>query len=269
VDRSLLQDPLELECLQGFDHARFGVLARSLQVLLGHGAVDYAIDAVRQFAQATRRQPASLGSQLVDVLPVRIANALEEIGCTTAAAFLKLSDGEICSVPGLGEQTIAMREQLRLEIASGVRLEECGGDEELEFDFLADCPREVLDYVEGRMSQSDTKEVSVLDALKVIAERGTEAVAAIDRKLIELEAEVASLKKMKAMLMPATPRKPARLADKYIPIADGMFEHLKGGVSAMPGKIAVQVQSSAIIVGKIAKEDKRFMRYSDGRIGLA
>jgi hypothetical protein len=182
---------------------------------------------------------------------------------------LKLRDAEILAVPNLGERVIEIREQLRRELAAGVRLEECGGDEELEFDWLADdVPREVLDFVEGRMIQPEGKQVSVMDALKVISERGMEAAMEIDRKLIALEAEIASLKKMKAMLLPPAPRKPMRLPESAAPVASAMLKALVGK-TLKPSEIASEVKSTAIMVGKIAKNDSRFMRYSDGRIGIA
>ena len=263
------KNPLELECLQGFDHSRFGVLARALQVLLGHGAVDYAVAAVRQFAQQTRRRVATPSSQLVDVISIRTANALEQIGCTTVAAFLMLQDAEVLAVPNVGERVLADREQLRRELAAGVRLEEYGSDEDLAFDFFAaDVPRDVLDYVEGRMNQS-LQNVSVMDALRVLAERGNEAAREIDVKIASLNAEIAQLKKMRSMLGVKAVRKPTELSDKYKPIADAMAKVLVDGVSDMPGKIAPKVNASPIIVGKIAKEDSRFMRCEDGRICLA
>lgn len=260
---------MELECLQGFDHARFGVLARSLQVLLGRGALDHAIFAVRQFAVQTRRRVATPASQLVDVVPVRLANALEEIGVTTVAAFLRMRDAELFSVANVADAALAVRERLRQELAAGKLLEACGGDEELAFDWFADyVPRGVLDYVDGIMNQS-TVNVSVMDALKVLSERGPEAVREIDTKLASLRVEIDQLKQMRSMLAPKEKRK-MKLPDKYKQLGDAIAEMLKSEKEALrPKVIAARLHSSGIVVGKIAANDARFMRYDDGRIGLA
>jgi len=262
-------NPLDLECLRDFDHARFGVLARSLQILLAHGAMDYAIAAVRQFAVQTRRRVATPASQLVDVVPVRLANSLETIGCTTLSAFLKLRDVEVLSTPDVDVGALAIREQLRRELAAGRLLEACGGDEELAFDFLADSvPHNVLDYVEGRMNQSVTN-VSVLDALKVLSERGDEAVREIDSKIAALRSEMDQLNKMRSMLAPKVKRK-MKLPEKYKPLSDAMAVLLRGEKESLrPKDLATRLKSSGIVIGKIAANDSRFMRYDDGRIGLA
>jgi hypothetical protein len=261
-------NPLDLECLRDFDHARFGVLARSLQVLLGRGALDYAIAAVREFARQTRRRVATSASQLVDVLPLRLANALETIGCTTLSAFLQLQDAEVLSTPNVDGGALVIREQLRRELAAGKLLESCVG-EELAFDFFADTvPQCVLDYVEGRMNQS-VANVSVLDALKVLSERGDEAVREIDSKIAALQSEMDQLNKMRSMLVPKVKRK-IKLPEKYKPLSDAMAEMLRGEKESLrPKVLATRLKSSGIVIGKIAANDSRFMRYDDGRIGLA
>jgi hypothetical protein len=262
-------NPLDLECLRDFDHARFGVLARSLQVLLGRGALDYAIAAVREFARQTRRRVATPASQLVDVLPLRLANALETIGCTTLSAFLQLQDAEVLSTPNVDGGALVIREQLRRELAAGELLEVCGGDEELAFDFFADTvPQCVLDYVEGRMNQS-VANVSVLDALKILSERGDEAVREIDSKIAALQSEMDQLNKMRSMLVPKAKRR-FKLPEKYKPLSDAMAEMLRGEKESLrPKVLATRLKSSGIVIGKIAANDSRFMRYDDGRIGLA
>jgi uncharacterized small protein (DUF1192 family) len=253
-------NPLDLECLRDFDHARFGVLARSLQVLLGRGALDYAIAAVREFARQTRRRVATPASQLVDVLPLRLANALETIGCTTLSAFLQLQDAEVLSTPNVDGGALVIREQLRRELAAGKLLESCVG-EELAFDFFADTvPQCVLDYVEGRMNQS-VANVSVLDALKILSERGDEAVREIDSKIAALQSEMDQLTKAKRRF---------KLPEKYKPLSDAMAEMLRGEKESLrPKVLATRLKSSGIVIGKIAANDSRFMRYDDGRIGLA
>lgn len=268
-------DPLKLECLEGFDHGRFGVACRTIQVLLGYGYVDRAVECLRQFAVESRRRAATPQTPLVDVVPVRVANSLEQIGITTLAAFLRASDQQLWSVPNIGEGCIRLREQLRRELQTG---ELMAGEpvDDLSLDFLKDeCPQEVLDFVE-RNRQVSSASVSVLDALKVIADRGAEAVSEIDSKIADLQAEIDQLKKMRSLLGGKTnPRergeyKPMQLTDEHVETADKMHKVLTDARAALPpAQIASKIGQHFALVGRIAKADSRFMRYSDGRIGLA
>lgn len=265
-----LQNPMDLECLRDFDHQRFGVLARALQVLLAHGALDYAIAAVRQFAAQTRRVPATRATQLIDVVGVRIANALEDIGCTTVGAFVRMCDGQILAVPNLGDGVVAIRDRLILELQRGELVEDlcAGGAEGLEFDFLdAEVPRELVQFSEGVMSTGVSSNVSVFDALRVLSERREEAAREIEAKIIALEDEISSLKQMQKLLGGKT-KKQRKLPGDLVKVAASMAEVLVGK-ALKPGEIAGMIGSTPIQIGKIAANDERFKRNSDGRIALA
>lgn len=261
-------DPLKLECLAGFDHGRFGVACRAMQVLLAYGYVDRAVDCLRQFAVQSRRQVATPQTPLVDVVPVRLANALEELGVTTLAAFLRCGDRQLEGVANVGSGAIRLREQLRSELLTG---ELRAGEEvdDLSFDFLTDeYPEEVLKFIERKTEVSAT-EVTVLDALKVIAERGSEAVEQIDVKIEQLQSEIDQLKKMRALLGPKETRT-LKLTAEHLKVADRIESVLKANAAAMmPKHLAAKCGLHYAIVGRIARADRRFMRYDDGRIGLA
>lgn len=129
-------NPNGLECLEDFDHGKFGVLARKLQLLLATGQTERAVEEVRQFALETRRRPATMQSQLVDVVPVRLANALHLIGVQTVAAFLRCTDAQLMGVPNVGELAVLIRERVARELATGRLLEGLEEDQrQLAYDF--------------------------------------------------------------------------------------------------------------------------------------
>lgn len=272
----------EPDCLVGFDHARFGVLARSLQVLLAHNAVEHAHMAVRGFAQQAHKRKATRQSLLVDLMPLRYANALEDVGCVTLQAFLAMSNRDIECIPECGEWVISQRDRMRGLLQSGELYEVCGDDEDLYYDFREGdkLPSSLQRFTEGaRMSNgmgsiSDRRNVSVMDALLVISERKDEACREIDAKLDALTKEIRELKQLKSMLV-GKQTKVRALSDTHKVIADLMFKSLRTATSSLkPAEIANLVTSpkqavTAIIVGKIVKNDKRFVRWSDGRISLA
>jgi hypothetical protein len=260
-----IQNPLGLECLSGFDHQRFGVLARALQVLLAHGAIEYAVSSVRQFAAQTRSTPATQSSPLVEVVGVRLANAMEQVGCTTVGAFTRMADAEILSVPNVGEGAIAIRDRLRCELASG---ELASQDfEELEFDFLDwRYPHEVLKFSEVAMSLGSAN-ISVMDALKVLSKRREEGTREIDSQIARLESEINSLKQMRKLLGGKN-KKAKSLSSDLQKVASRMADALVGK-AMKPGEIAGLLGSTAIQIGKIAANDARFKRNDDGRIVLA
>lgn len=269
------RNPLDLECLKGFDHDRFGVLARSLQVLLAHGAMDYAIAAVRQFAVQTRLVPATMESQLVDVVGVRLANALEGVGCTTVAAFLHMADWAITRIPNVGEGAVATRDRLRAELGTGRVLEEWDSDG-LEFDFLAaEFPREVIQFVERDMSAGMNSSVSqpagqlnVFEALKLLSNNRNAAAREIETRIVALEDEIDSLKAMLKLLGKKKAKQAKPLAGDMARVATAMLSLLVDK-AMKPGEIASEIGSTAIQVGKVAANDARFKRHADGRIALA
>lgn len=276
-----MSDEQELDCLKGFDHARFGVLARTLQILFAYDQIEHACRAVRQFGQQTRKKVASPSSQLIDVIPVKIANALEECAeVTTVHAFLAMSEKQIRKIPSCGDGVVELQSSLRKELATGELMEVCGGDEELYFEFKPEdrLPVAVEEFVRSIPMHSGVREqpISVMDALKVLAERGEEAAREIDVKIAEHKKQIAELKRMRSMLGGTKKQRAQKpLSDELKRLGDSMHNILRGeSVGLRPSVLASKLTTpknrvAPVQIGMVAARDSRFMRYDDGTIGLA
>jgi hypothetical protein len=276
-----LQNPMDVEALREFDFARFGILARSLQVLLGHGQLPLALLAVRQFFACTRRDAVSFETPLADAIPVRYCNALQEkYGWDlNVGAFCKMSDAEVTGVDQCGDMVRELRDALKAEVTSGVRRKYIESEDELWFDFDAwdasadaclaitkvrlekDQVVEKVSVATEEVIVSASNEISVVDALKVLASKSDEAVAELDARIANYKAKILDLRKMRRMLAgPGTsgPRAAGQQSDKMREVADKLVECMQPGARYLPKELADLISSSYMTVGRAARSDARF-----------
>jgi hypothetical protein len=276
-----LQNPMDVEALREFDFARFGILARSLQVLLGHGQLPLALLAVRQFFACTRRDAVSFETPLADAIPVRYCNALQEkYGWDlNVGAFCKMSDAEVTGVDQCGDMVRELRDALKAEVTSGVRRKYIESEDELWFDFdawdasadaclaIAKVRSEKDQVVVERVSVateevivSASNEISVVDALKVLASKSGEAIAELDARIANYESKILDLRKMRRMLAgPGTGAKAVgEQSDKMRAVADKLVECMQPGARYLAKELADLISSSYMTVGRAARSDARF-----------
>lgn len=78
-----------------FDHQRWSVACREMQVRIVRGDTAKAHDVLDAFTRFTGYTKATLASSVGSVLPVRIANELEDAGYTKLQAIDRVSDAQL------------------------------------------------------------------------------------------------------------------------------------------------------------------------------
>ena len=105
--------------LAKFDKARWSVAVREMQIRVLHGNHEAAVRILREFCANTSATYATLDSMVGDVLPVRIANLVEAIGCDTVRSLDKMSDRALAAIPNMGDTTIGLIRRTIQNIKAG------------------------------------------------------------------------------------------------------------------------------------------------------
>lgn len=310
-DREFLQqtqNPLGIEVLETFDFAKFGTLARALQILLATGQVDYAVSAVRQFAQATCAEQLGPESPLASAIPLRYANAIETAYARVfnLQAFAALSDTAIQSIPGCSDAVIEWRDRIRDCIKYDRPITEWIGDElDLWFDFMDEPmpswtdqllrsiglqPVSGIGFQPVLPSTSTTKGVSnvstgtdLLTTMRALFDQSADALRKIDQAIAAKENEIAELKQMRKMLERVTSgtrstdkrqtAAKAETSERYKSLADQMVQLMTVGRQYKARQLEQMLTEAGVtvtyvIVGKVAARDPRF-KAAHGLIELA
>ncbi len=280
------QNPLNVDVLQNFDFARFGVLARSLQILLAHGQLDHAIAALRQFAAATHIQPITADTLLCDAIPLRYANVIEsEYGVMNVQAFCKLPDQALRTRCG-GEHLIVLRDQLAHALKHRGR-SEVSIDEDLWFDFSdVPMPDWTGQLTQRSLTEDDRMNNTTLQTLKELLNDPSAAITEIDERIDSLQAEVESLRQMRRLLdrtgnrsnrsAPSRRLRPNVSADvtqRWTDLAERIAAVMEMGrgykakqIQGMCAEVGLHIDYA--MIGRIARNSNRF-RVVSGLIELA
>jgi hypothetical protein len=284
--------------LAAFDSARWSVTCRHMQLRLIAGNVEAAVSALRSFAGSSSYEPASSASPLSAVLPVRIANALEDCGYLNVASVARASDAELARVPNVSVASIALIRRVVQQVADGTAIELSDEDEELvdaELLYPATAAAELESRLLSRLRSDQpllthqpttlnqqptttmTNAEQVLSALDTLSGSPDTALEVIDAKITTLEAEIAKYRRLRKMLggSPATPRTaPVRkpeTKEAYMKLGDAMAAILAQRGPLKASAIAQEMAdgTTMIAVGKAVTADhQRFIRRTDGLIEL-
>jgi hypothetical protein len=260
--------------LERFDYQRWTIVCRSMMIRIVRGEIEGAVDGLRQFSKEPFRTVATLDSPVTSVLPVRIANYLEEDGYFDLRSVADESDDTLREIENLGPKALAEIRDTIDRVLEGAVLDTYFQDDDFVEEEL--CVRQVPAHVvcNCKKESTMTNEEKVLDALETLAGSPDTAAEVLDKKIATLQDEVNRLKRLRSMIAKSTESKTAGKSHTYEltperkAIADRMFQNLTKHGPRKAGLIADDLNVHQLTIGKIAKADSRFVS-STGRIELA
>lgn len=261
------QDEYLRQCLQRYSRIDFGVMMRQVEIaLFVYSNVELAIRSLRHFAAKQPIGEVTIESWVIEALPMRMANFLEQAGYLNLHAVDKASDEDLLAIRGFGKSQLQfIRKALRM-VKAGVYVKDQSEDEDLapEWDFYENFREMVPDYQTKPCNFKGTGQVTangktdLAQALMLLMEHKDEAVAEIDQKIEELQSELSHLKSMKKMLGGTTLAKTS-LAKPVDEAAESLIEKLllvHGPLTC--GEIGKQLEMHHVAVGHVVRRSKKF-----------
>lgn len=285
------------ELLERWNRDGFGVFCRTLEVLLIRGHNAAAMRLLQSFSGWTDPNPVSLASHVADVLPIRIANALESVGVLTLGAADKATDLELLKIDQIGEYGVQAIRAACAAARAGQRLERyvlehepsLAPDWEVDRDLaIAMCGGCTCQGVETgevtagtevtkrrRIVATDKTDISgALAALAVLMENPTAAVAQIDAEIESLSAEIAALKRQRDLLMPPVRKvrdasKTGRLTNNVPELIDKLVTALESaGESMRPKDLSERTGIPYCTIGKIVQQSEGRLKTTGKHVAL-
>lgn len=287
-----MESDFTAELLSGFDAARWSVACRHMQLRIVHGNIEAAIAVLRAFFRFTGYELATEQSPLASVLPVRIANTLEDAGYLTVASVARATNADLREIPNIGGEAISTIRSMQQSVASGGRLVQFEEDEELLDESLYLTPELYQRFTDAMNRKRLTVEKTpvaidkppekttekpmtdaerVLAALDTLSDSPDTTVEVIDKHIAELDVQIERYKRLRKMLIGSSlkgkPIKPTALLKKC---CDAMVKILSAKGPLKPAAIANELADGTtyITVGRAASSDRRFIRRTDGVIEL-
>jgi hypothetical protein len=247
---------------QHFDYQRWTIYCRMMLLRIARGEFEGAHAALRDFCRGPWKRIARVDSHIAAVLPVRIANALEDGGYDTIDSVRLEDDETLLELPNMGERTVReIRERIE-QVLTGNLLENYF-DDELQVDWdlcLRVGPGGSAGVLDCTCHIEKAKPMSVLE--KIAALSDPKLVAEIDSEIAEHESAITKLRTARKMVCGSASRRATKpldaeklaLADKMV----GVLQKAKQGLT--PSELAKRAGTNHFLVGKIAKADTRFTR---------
>jgi hypothetical protein len=264
-----------------WDREPFGLFARRLEILLMRGMIGVAHRALDGFICLDRPDPPSLGSSVVTVLPVRVADKLEQAGYLTVACLQAATDGELLAISTIGWKQLDLIRTVVRAVKTGEPLGRVVHKDEpdlrpewdIDWEYLAVCDSQTRQCMcsqvdqpscgdhqsnlggKVRMNEFSGKLSAALDLLDGDAEA---SVQQIDSRIVALEANISKLRRLRAVLSPPPPkakgstRIPLFVKEQADPLIDKLCAALVTSGRAMRPKELMAVTDIAYMtIGKL------------------
>ena len=114
-----------------FDNARWSMTCRQMQVRIMRGDIEQAHEILQAFCRFTGRVKATMQSPLAAVLPVRIANALEDEGYVTVQSAAAAFDAQLAEIDQFGPTMLGELRRTIEKIRRGEQWEQFEDDQDL------------------------------------------------------------------------------------------------------------------------------------------
>lgn len=264
------QDLSTEELLAQWDAARWSVACREMQIRISRGCFEAAHRVLSHFCRDTQPDFATLDSHVASVLPVRIANSLEEAGFTTLRSVDNELDEALFRIPNFGEVSIGVCRKTIASVRAGTVPEICPDDY---YDELIDSEHSYHLRAFNNfkpISQTEQRVMAASERIKeamslLMADTGG-ALEISDKEISEHEAEIVRLKSMRKFLGGETKSKVRRtdLTPKLAKIEASVFETITKHGPAEIDQLVPLVTASRLAIGmavarskRLAKEGKR------------
>jgi hypothetical protein len=248
-----------------FDYQRWTITCRMMLMRIARGEYEGAHAALRCFCKQPWRVIATTKSPLAAVLPVRIANALEDSGYDDVDSIRLEDDPTLLEIANFGEQALRECRDVVDRVLAGTVLESYFEDElQTDWDLCVQLgPGGPIASGECIQCKEGKNIVSVLEQLEQLSEGKT--LDLIDGEIAELSDKIDRLRSARRLLAklngaPTASRSSAKPKVNSNDLADAMLAILKEYGPLKPSDLATRVGTTAITAGKISKADARFAR---------
>jgi hypothetical protein len=266
--RERSQDVTTEELLAQWDSARWSVACREMQIRISRGAFEAAHRVLSHFCRDTQPDFATLDSHVASVLPVRIANILEEAGYTTLRSVDNELDATLLRIENFGEVSVNHCRKTIAAVRAGTVPEICPDDD---YDELIDSEhsyhlRTFNNYRPSISQPTEQRVMAASDRIKeamtiLMADTGG-AIEILDKDIAHHEAEIVRLKSMRKLLGGSEPKvRNSELTPRLAELEARAFEvvYLARGDTSV-SDLAKRLGASVLAVGMAVARSKRLRK---------
>jgi hypothetical protein len=262
------------DLLKDWDRVAFGIACRKMEVLILKGQNTLAREVFESIMRRESRERPTIDSPVGFVLPVRLANPLENAGYKTLSAVRAAKDEDLLNLPNFGLSSVDLVRETIAAVIACKPLPEADDftdlEPEWELDEAAiavgnacralpagdacraspvgdDCRASPIPTCDSRHEsptnqngEIKTMSMKLHAALNDLLEAGEEAVSEIDAKIEKLTKQIAQLKQVRKLLDPT-------------PVARNVRQHAASGESKQPyggGKVDGAVDRICDLIAK-------------------
>lgn len=222
------------ELMEAWDRGEWGKFTRRLEILLLRGENEKAQRALQSFSGWVRSTAVSLQDSVYDVLPMRLATAMEQAGYNTLIPIAAASDEELLAVRNIDRHSLRVIRTAIEAAEQGQRLErfvernqpDLAPEWEIDWEYLAatcSCSGACQSVIamtppagDGGNCTTPTKERAMgsineklshnLAAMMGLMEDSDRAVEQIDTEIASLQADIAKLQRLRDVIQPPPPK---------------------------------------------------------------
>ena len=281
VKRERSQDLSTDELLAQWDSARWSVACREMQIRIGHGCFEAAHRVLSHFCRDSQPDFATMDSHVATVLPVRIANAIEEAGFATLRSVDNELDSTLLAIPNFGDVSIGICRKTIAAVRAGTVPEICPDDD---YDELIDTEHSYhlrtfnnFTHLRNSVITNQPKEQRpmatserIKEAMSLLMADPGEALAVVNKEIGHHESEIVLLKQMRKFLggEPTKTRKTresGELTPKLAKIEERVFNYVSDSapVEISISELAEAISASRLAIGMAIARSKRLAK--DGK----
>lgn len=269
--RERSQDVTLEELLAQWDSARWSVACREMQIRISRGAFEAAHRVLSHFCRDTQPDFATLDSHVASVLPVRIANILEEAGYTTLRSVDNELDATLLRIENFGEVSVNLCRKTIAAVRAGTVPEICPDDD---YDELIDSEHSyhLRTFNNFRPSISQPTEQRVMAASERIKEAMSllmadtgGAIEILDSEIAQHEAEIVRLKSMRKLLAGDSKPKGRRieLTPRLAKLEARIFEVVSRSGSVSVSDLSKGLVANGNVIGMAVARSSRLTKVGD------
>jgi hypothetical protein len=225
------------DLLKDWDRVAFGIACRKMEVLILKGQNTLAREVFESIMRRESRERPTIDSPVGFVLPVRLANPLDNAGYRTLSAVRAAKDEDLLNLPNFGLSSVDLVRETIAAVIACKPLPEAEDFTDLEPEWELDkaelavgdaCRASPIPTCDSRHESPTnqnggikTMSMKLHAALNDLLEAGEEAVSEIDAKIEKLTKQIAQLKQVRKLLDPT-------------PVARNVRQHAGSGESKQP-----------------------------------
>lgn len=258
-----------------FDKVKFGTVFRQIEVMAIRKNPVAAVEILKSYLGETDRRCATMDSAVTDLFNTRTANALLKNGYLSLTAIDEAKDEEFLAIENFSFKTVKEIRAVLQQVKAG-KVFEGIDDPDLYFQIPVDSAH-TFNNQPIPFQKKDQKDMSdsISDAVGVLLDAPSAALAEINDRIEELETQIKRLKSVKKLLGGGEStntkkrRKNTLDREKWAVQISGVKSYIEDRGPARPGVIATAIDSNALAVGRIANGCDEFFVNEEKEVCLS